>query len=353
MATDDRESRIYSEPFRIANSRGSSPPHPDKRENLTSIIPIAGLMMGAAYSDNHFCNRELNTVRRLLCRLLERDTLPGVLEEYINRFNPQSFDLKASVEAYAARSNTTRRRLLELIREVCDADSSYVLEEERYMLELIAFLTIEPENYQDLVVEESRGINGALKRALDVLLGGVGLLIAGPIMIVVALAVKFTSKGPVLFKQKRFGRNGKEIGVYKFRSIRTTDNGPVVQQATKGDSRITPVGAFLRRTSLDELPQLFNVVRGDMSLVGPRPHAVAHNREFGTRIIEYSLRHKIKPGITGWAQVNGWRGETDTLRKMVYRVEHDLYYIRNWSIWLDIKIIFLTVFGRKVRHNAY
>ena len=129
-------------------------------------------------------------------------------------------------------------------------------------------------------------------------------------------------------------------------------NAPV-KQARRGDERVTPLGRFLRRTSLDELPQLINVLRGDMSLVGPRPHAVCHNEQYRLLIMEYMLRHKIKPGITGWAQVNGWRGETDTLRKMEYRVEHDLDYIRRWSPWLDLRILWLTVFGHKVRTNAW
>lgn len=353
MADEERESRVYSEPFRIANSRGSSPPERDTLENMDSIRPIADLMMGAAYSDDHFCEHEEITVRRLLCRLLGTNDLPEELQQHIAAFKPDEFDLETSVEAFAARSRTTRRRLLELVREVCDSDATYALPEERYMLDIVASLAIDPDMYRDLVVEESTGINGASKRFVDVLLGGIALLLAGPVMAMIALLVRTTSKGPALFVQKRYGRDGQEIGVYKFRSMRTEDNGPVVQQATKRDPRITPLGAFLRRSSLDELPQLFNVVRGEMSLVGPRPHAVAHNRAYGKRIVEYSLRHKIKPGITGWAQVNGWRGETDTLRKMVYRVEYDLHYIRHWSLWMDIKIMWLTVFGRKVRQNAY
>jgi len=135
--------------------------------------------------------------------------------------------------------------------------------------------------------------------------------------------------------------------------MRVMENGPTVVQAQRNDPRITPVGAFLRRTSLDELPQFLNVLGGSMSLVGPRPHAIAHNELYRTKILEYMRRHKVKPGITGWAQVNGLRGETDTLEKMVARVEHDLHYIQRWSFWLDVKIIFLTVFGRKVRQNAY
>jgi putative colanic acid biosysnthesis UDP-glucose lipid carrier transferase len=169
----------------------------------------------------------------------------------------------------------------------------------------------------------------------------------------IAAGVKATSPGPVFFKQRRYGRGGDEIHVYKFRTMRVVEDGPTVRQATVSDSRVTPFGAFLRRTSLDELPQFFNVLRGDMSVVGPRPHAVAHNEHYRTRILEYMLRHKVKPGITGWAQVNGWRGETDTLEKMIQRVAHDLEYIRRHSLWFDVKIVFLTLFGGRTRKNAY
>ena len=146
------------------------------------------------------------------------------------------------------------------------------------------------------------------------------------------LAVKLTSPGPVFFRQRRYGMDGREIKVWKFRSMRVCDDGPLVRQATRNDSRLTPIGGFLRRSSLDELPQLFNVLAGSMSLVGPRPHATAHNEEYRRRIQGYMLRHKVKPGITGLAQVNGWRGETDTLFKMEKRIEYDHQYIREWSL---------------------
>jgi putative colanic acid biosynthesis UDP-glucose lipid carrier transferase len=197
------------------------------------------------------------------------------------------------------------------------------------------------------------GVDGWLKRLEDLVLGTIFLLIASPVMIAVAIAIKLTSRGPVFFRQRRYGLNGDVIDVLKFRSMRVAEDGPVVNQATKDDPRITPLGAFLRRSSLDELPQLIHVVTGTMSLVGPRPHAVAHNEIYRKKIHGYMLRHKIKPGLTGWAQVNGWRGETDTLHKMEMRIEHDLEYIRNWGLLLDLKIIFLTVFGKAVRKNAY
>jgi putative colanic acid biosynthesis UDP-glucose lipid carrier transferase len=157
----------------------------------------------------------------------------------------------------------------------------------------------------------------------------------------------------VIFKQRRNGLDGEEILVYKFRSMRAQDNGPVVQQATRGDPRVTPFGAFIRKTSLDELPQLFNVLFGSMSLVGPRPHAVAHNEQFRKIVQAYMLRHKVRPGITGWAQVNGHRGETDTVDKMAARVHYDLEYLRNWSLSLDLRIIARTVRVMLFDRNAY
>jgi putative colanic acid biosysnthesis UDP-glucose lipid carrier transferase len=187
------------------------------------------------------------------------------------------------------------------------------------------------------------GTNQLVKRISDIVLASIILILISPILLAVAIGVKLSSPGPIIFKQKRNGLDGEEIIVYKFRSMRTLDNGSVVKQATKGDPRITPFGAFIRRTSLDELPQFINVLQGRMSIVGPRPHAVAHNEEYRKLIKAYMVRHKVKPGITGWAQVNGLRGETDTIDKMVARVEYDLEYLRNWSLALDLQIILRTV----------
>ena len=156
-----------------------------------------------------------------------------------------------------------------------------------------------------------------------------------------------------IIKQDRYGLDGKKIKVWKFRSMTVAENADKVVQATKNDVRITPFGAFLRRTSLDELPQFFNALKGDMSVVGPRPHAVAHNEEYRKQVDYYMLRHKVKPGITGWAQVNGWRGETDTIDKMEMRIQFDLEYIRNWSLWLDFKIVLFTIFRSFNDKNAY
>ncbi|WP_234496812.1 undecaprenyl-phosphate glucose phosphotransferase [Vibrio maritimus] len=197
------------------------------------------------------------------------------------------------------------------------------------------------------------GFSQFVKRAEDIVLATIILLLISPVLFVVAVGVKATSPGPVLFKQKRYGLDGRPISVWKFRSMTTQDNGDVVKQATKNDPRVTKLGAVLRRTSLDELPQFFNVLTGQMSVVGPRPHAVAHNEKYRTLIERYMLRHHVKPGITGWAQINGYRGETDTLDKMEKRIEYDLAYIKSWSVWLDLKIIFLTVFKGFVNKAAY
>ncbi|KZY60842.1 undecaprenyl-phosphate glucose phosphotransferase [Pseudoalteromonas shioyasakiensis] len=197
------------------------------------------------------------------------------------------------------------------------------------------------------------GSNAIIKRIEDIVLSTLILIMISPVLLGLALAVKFTSKGPVFFKQNRYGIDGKPIKVWKFRSMNVMEDGAKVTQATKNDSRFTPIGQFIRKTSLDELPQFINVLQGQMSIVGPRPHAVAHNEEYRKLVDGYMLRHKVKPGITGWAQINGWRGETDTLDKMEKRIEFDLEYIRNWSLFFDLKIVFLTIFKGFVNKNAY
>jgi putative colanic acid biosynthesis UDP-glucose lipid carrier transferase len=194
-----------------------------------------------------------------------------------------------------------------------------------------------------LLVTPFTGINGFIKRSSDLVLSALILILISPILLVLAIGVKMSSPGPVIFRQRRTGLDGEIIDVYKFRSMRTTDDGAVVVQATRGDPRITPFGAFIRKTSLDELPQFMNVLQGTMSIVGPRPHAVAHNEQYRKLVKAYMARHKVKPGITGWAQVNGLRGETDTLDKMAARIEFDLEYLRNWTLGLDLLIIARTV----------
>ena len=191
-----------------------------------------------------------------------------------------------------------------------------------------------------------------IKRVEDILLSTLILVCISPVVLTIAILIKLTSKGPIVYKQIRHGFNGKPIKVYKFRSMYYEKDAKFVQ-ATKNDSRITPIGKFIRKTSIDEFPQFLNVLQGRMSIVGPRPHPVSLNDEYKEQVSNYMQRHKVKPGITGWAQVNGYRGETDTVEKMEKRIELDLYYIQNWSLWFDLKIIFLTIFKGFIGKNAY
>jgi lipopolysaccharide/colanic/teichoic acid biosynthesis glycosyltransferase/uncharacterized tellurite resistance protein B-like protein len=335
--------------YRPGGARPSSVPPPAEQE---LCLALADVLIAAALADGEACERELRAMRRIFRRLLGTNELPGWLERHLAAFDHDAFDLVRATERLRRLPAEQRRYVAELVREVCDADHVYDLDEERYLLGLVLALSLGQAEVDDLVVHAGAGIDGALKRALDLAVACGVLGFAWPLFAAVAGAVKLTSPGPVLFAQRRYGRDSKEIRVFKFRSMRVTEDGAHVRQATKGDARLTRVGAFLRRTSLDELPQFLNVLTGDMSVVGPRPHAVAHNEHYRTQILEYTLRHKVKPGITGWAQVNGWRGETDTLSKMIERVAHDLHYIKHYSFGLDVKIIFLTAFGRKVRQNA-
>lgn len=196
-------------------------------------------------------------------------------------------------------------------------------------------------------------LSGVIKRIEDLVLCLIIIPIISVPMLIIAIAIKLTSPGPVIFKQQRYGIKGEAIEVWKFRSMTVCENGNLIKQATANDSRVTPLGGFLRRTSLDELPQFLNVLMGTMSVVGPRPHAVAHNEYYRKQIQGYMLRHKVKPGITGQAQINGCRGETDTIDKMQARIHHDLEYLRQWSLWLDLKIVFMTIFKGFVGKQAY
>ncbi|MDB5597100.1 MAG: putative colanic acid biosysnthesis UDP-glucose lipid carrier transferase [Hyphomicrobiales bacterium] len=182
-----------------------------------------------------------------------------------------------------------------------------------------------------------------MKRGLDTLLAGTGVMMLLPLLAALALAVKLSGPGPVIFRQRRLGFNGREFHIFKFRSMKVQEDGDVIRQAQRSDSRVTRVGRFIRATSLDELPQLFNVLRGEMSLVGPRPHAVAHDNHYDGLISDYSMRRHMKPGLTGWAQIHGLRGETPTVEYMASRVEHDLWYIENWTLWLDCWILLRTL----------
>jgi putative colanic acid biosynthesis UDP-glucose lipid carrier transferase len=325
-------------------------PPPPEEELLRTL---ADVLLAAAHADGQMDNRERRTVKRLLTEVSAGEELPGWLEEHLEHFDPSTFDLAQATQTLRKLPRMQRRHIAELVRAVCDANNAFDLEEERFLVALVLALSLAPEDVADLVVHAAEGLDGTAKRIFDVLFAGAVVAAGWPVGAAIALAVRLSSPGPVLFKQRRYGRHGEEILVWKFRTMRVTEDGDRVRQASKGDARVTRVGAFLRRTSLDELPQFINVLQGDMSVVGPRPHAVAHNQQYRTQILEYMLRHKVKPGITGWAQVNGWRGETDTLEKMIERVAHDIEYIRRYSFFFDLKIVFLTVFGRRTRHNAY
>ncbi len=205
----------------------------------------------------------------------------------------------------------------------------------------------------NLTDSRMHGWNAVLKGFTDFFVSVIALILLAPLMAAIALCIKLTSQGRVIFVQKRYGLDGEEIKVYKFRTMTVCEDGPDIPQASRCDPRVTPFGAFLRRTSLDELPQFINVLQGRMAVVGPRPHAVAHNEKYRKLIRTYMLRHKVKPGITGWAQVNGWRGETDTLAKMEKRVKYDIDYIQNWSLWFDMKIMLFTIFNGFTNKNAY
>lgn len=245
--------------------------------------------------------------------------------------------------------------MLELMESLCDTTASVYFVPDIFVFDLIQARVSEVNGIPVLAVCETpfHGFNGIAKRLTDVVVASLALLLLSPLMLAIALGVKLGSPGPVIFKQRRYGLDGEEIIVYKFRSMTVCEDGSHIAQATREDRRVTPIGAFLRRTSLDELPQFINVLQGRMSVVGPRPHAVAHNEMYRKLIKGYMIRHKVKPGITGWAQVNGLRGETDSIEKMKARIEHDLDYLRYWSMALDVRIILKTILVVLARHNAY
>lgn len=236
-------------------------------------------------------------------------------------------------------------RILQLLDELKDTTASIYFVPDMFITDLIQARSDKVGGVTVISVCDTpfRGWTGVLKRGSDLLLAGLILLLIAPLMLLLALMVRLESPGPVIFVQRRYGLDGQEIRVYKFRSMTVTEDGPRIEQARPGDGRLTRLGAWLRRTSLDELPQFINVLQGRMSIVGPRPHAVAHNELYRKMIKGYMVRHKVRPGITGWAQVNGQRGETDTLEKMQARIDLDLDYLRHWSLLLDLRIIVRTI----------
>ncbi len=266
-------------------------------------------------------------------------TLLGNLEQLAAYVKEQRIDV-----IFIALPMRHLQRVLNLLDDLRDTTASIYYVPDIFVFDLIQARSGEIQGIPVVAMCETPfyGYRGVAKRLTDFVLAAAIVTLLLPLLVLIALLVKASSPGPVIFKQRRYGLDGQEIFVYKFRSMRVTEDGDKIRQATKSDSRITPLGAFLRRSSLDELPQLINVLQGRMSLVGPRPHAVAHNEEYRKLIKGYMVRHKVLPGITGLAQVNGCRGETTELKDMEARVNYDLDYLRRWSPMLDIKIILLT-----------
>src|SRR6185436_789498 len=242
---------------------------------------------------------------------------------------------------YIALPMASQPRILRLLEELHDTTASIYFAPDIYLIDLIQARVDTIGGLPVVAVCESPfyGASGLIKRVSDIVLAAAILTLIAPLMLAIAIGVKLSSPGPAFFKQRRYGLDGRDIVVYKFRSMRVLEDGNVIKQATRDDPRVTPFGAFLRATSLDELPQFINVLQGRMSVVGPRPHAIAHNEMYRKLIRGYMIRHKVKPGITGLAQVNGLRGETDSVDKMRARIECDLAYLRNWSLLLDLRIV--------------
>jgi putative colanic acid biosynthesis UDP-glucose lipid carrier transferase len=272
---------------------------------------------------------------------LESGRVLGTLDELAEYAKKNRVDL-----IYVTLPMASQPRIMRLLDELHDTTASVYFSPDIFIFDLIQGRMDSIGGIPVLAVCETpfSGMNGVVKRASDIVLGTLILLLIAPLLAAIAIGVKLSSPGPVLFRQRRYGLDGREIVVYKFRSMTVAEDGPVVRQATRNDSRVTRFGAFMRRTSLDELPQFINVLQGRMSIVGPRPHAVAHNEMYRKLIKSYMIRHKVRPGITGWAQVNGLRGETETVDKMKARIEYDLDYLRHWSLRLDLSIIWKTIF---------
>jgi len=282
---------------------------------------------------------------------------PAAASRLLGRFDDMAAYVKKEGirEVFVTLPLTSQPRIVELLGALQDTTTSVYYAPDVFGISVIQgrLQDVNGVPVVSLLDTPFTGTNDLMKRATDVVLASIILLLISPVMLVVAIGVKLSSPGPILFKQGRTGLDGEEIKVFKFRSMTTQDNGSVVKQATRGDARITRFGAFIRKTSLDELPQLFNVLLGTMSIVGPRPHAIAHNEQYRKIVQAYMVRHKVRPGMTGWAQVNGHRGETDTVDKMAARVHYDLEYLRNWSLGLDMKIIARTVRVVLFDRNAY
>ena len=323
--------------------------------NNTSAL---GLNMIGLYDDRNPKNRPSNE-EFPHCRRSSKNSdkphkndysLEGNIDDLISLAQKGEVDL-----VYIALSLKAQDRTLEIIERLADAPVAVYLVPDLFVYDLLHSRFVNLGSIPTISIYESPyfGVSSWLKKLEDMVLSSIILTLIAIPMLFIAAGVKLSSPGPVIFRLNRYGIDGSKIKICKFRSMTTTDDGDTIIQATKNDARVTKFGAFLRKTSLDELPQFINVFKGEMSVVGPRPHAVAHNEEYRAVISGYMLRHKVKPGITGWAQVNGWRGETDTLEKMEKRIEHDIHYIQSWSILLDLQIVFRTIFSGFIGKSAY
>lgn len=312
-------------------------------EKRIQSMPWAGYKFVGFFDD-----RKTNGSRRFIS---DQNLIKGGSQDLIDQARAGNIDTIFITLPLAAEN-----RIKSLLNELSDTTVSAYMMLDLFSFDLLNASWLDVQGMPAVSIFESphTGIDNITKRCLDLVFSTLILgLIAVP-MLAIALSIKLTSKGPVIFRQLRYGIGGESIHVWKFRTMTSMDAGDTeVKQACRTDSRITKLGRFLRRTSLDELPQFFNVMAGTMSIVGPRPHAVTHNEFYRSAIHGYMLRHKVKPGITGLAQVKGYRGETDTLEKMEGRIKYDLEYIRSWSLWLDIKLIVMTVFVGFTNKNAF
>jgi len=303
-----------------------------------------GLALACKISQAHFARIELVGFvdDRQTTRLNHNGEyrLLGTQEQLVDLVKTENIQI-----IYLSLPMASQPRILHILDELKDTTASIYFVPDMFVTDLIQ---AHPDSVCGMPVisvceTPFNGSDGVIKRLSDIVLATLILILISPLLIIIAAAVRISSPGPIIFKQRRCGLDGQEIIIYKFRSMTVTEDGGSIEQATKDDARITRLGALLRRTSCDELPQFINVLQGRMSIVGPRPHAVAHNELYRKLIKGYMVRHKVKPGITGWAQVNGYRGETKTLDKMQSRIDFDLDYLRNWSVRLDLYIIFKTV----------
>ena len=303
--------------------------------------PFLGVRVAGFFDDRE---------RERLHKLAPREAVLGSLAQLAEYVKKNRVDL-----IYLALPMASQPRIMKLLDELNDTTASIYFAPDIFLFDLIQARMDSIGGIPVVAVCETPffGVDGLVKRLSDMILASAILVLIAPLMAAIAVAIKLTSPGPAIFRQRRYGLDGREIVVYKFRTMTVMEDGELVRQAARDDRRITPLGAFLRRTSLDELPQFINVLQGRMSVVGPRPHAVAHNEMYRKLIKSYMVRHKVRPGITGWAQVNGLRGETESLDKMQARIEYDLDYLRHWSLKLDLAIIWRTIFVVWKRQNAY